>query len=357
MVAAPPHHASIARALGPVAATLRGALGQLAPVGAPRRTVVAVSGGADSMATLGLLELLRRRLGLELVVAHVDHGLRPGARAESELVMATARARGHATWLRQIALPAGPGMPARARAARRAALLDAAAEVDARLVVLGHTMTDQVETVLLNLCRGAGLDGIGAMSPWRPWTKPPPSACRRDPEGLWVRPMLQLSRDETRGLAARLGLPFVDDPGNEDETQLRVRLRRRVLPELAQINAGAIDHIASTAAIARDAAAAASPDPGEAVASAGALRALPPARRRAAILALCRAAGLAADAVAARTLDGIVAALARDVPHRWDLRGAVLWLESGRIWVAPTPAQPLTHPMPAAILPAPGRIA
>jgi tRNA(Ile)-lysidine synthase len=386
MVVAPPHHSSIARALGPVAATMRAAIAELGSAPQPSRSVVvAVSGGADSMATLGLLELLRRRLGLALVVAHVDHGLRAGAGAEAELVAATARARGHRLWRTRLVLPEGPGLPARARAARHAALIAAAEETGAALVVLGHTMTDQAETVLLNLCRGAGVHGLAGMRPWQPWLKPggdarrcPPSGAMREcATGLWVRPMMQLTRDETRGLAERFGLAFVDDPGNDDPAQPRVRLRRGVLPVLASINAAAVGHIATAARVARGFAVGQGTLASEsdaALGSVAALRARPEAGRRAAILELCRRAGVPADAVAARTLDAIVSAVAYDTPHRWDLHGAVLRLDAERLWTAavtphgrpectrpepagPEPArsEPLTHPMPAAILPAPGR--
>lgn len=384
MVAAPPHHPSIARALGPVAATMRAALEELdagaasgparaSAQGTVRRVVVAVSGGADSMATMGLLELLRRRLAITLVVAHVDHGLREGSCAEAEFVVATARVRGHGVCRSRVTIDPGPGLPARARAARRDALLGVAAEVDADIVVLGHTMTDQVETVLLNLCRGAGLAGLGGMRPWQPWTKPSPGPRRRALQGLWVRPMMQLTREQTRDLAQRLALPFVDDPGNDDDTQPRVRLRRRVLPELLAINSGALGHVAASASIARESAILVRPDtPTTPARSMRALPELPAARQRTAILALCRDAGLPPDAVAARTLDGIIAALAEDAPHRphrWDLRGAVLRLEAGHAWIEPTAPQaeptapqaeaasqqPLTHPTTAAILPEPGR--
>jgi len=364
VVAAPPHHPSIARALGPVAATMRAALDGLGA--APRRVVVGVSGGADSMATLGLLELLRRRLTIELVVAHVDHGLRAGARAESELVLATARARGHATWHRRVVLERGAGLPARARALRRDALLDAASACGASIVVLGHTMTDRAETLLLNLARGAGLEGLGAMPASQPWWKPASAPCRCSMQGLWVRPIMHIERAGARELVERLGLPFVDDPSNDDDTHPRVRVRRHLLPELVALNPGAIAHIAATADLAQEAAAALRTDPiGDTHAyDVATLRALPIARRRAAILALCRAADVPRDALAARTLDGIVAAIAHDRPHRWDLRGAVLRLEGGRLWIdetAPTAAsdevgagaaraQPLTHPTGAAIL-------
>lgn len=332
------------------------------PSVAPRRVVLGVSGGADSMAMLGVLELLRRRLAIELIVAHVDHGLRAGAVAEAELVLGTARARGHVAVRQRLALEPGSGLPARARAGRHAALLEVARAHGATIIVLGHTMTDRAETLVLNLARGAGLAGLGAMPAMQPWTKPAGTPRRFESQGLWVRPLLHIEREDARALALRLGLAFVDDPSNDDDDHPRVHVRRRVLPELRALNRGAIAHLAQAAAIAHEAAEAVHGGP--ITDDLATLRALPVARRRAAILALCRAAAIPRDAVAARTLDAIVAALAHDRPHRWDLRGAVLRLEGGRVWIddnapvaATAPVQPLTHPTSAVILRKPGQLA
>lgn len=298
------------------------------------------------MAALGLLELLCRSLSLSLVVAHVDHGLRLGSSAEGALVLATARARGHATWSTRLSLAPGAGLAARARQARRAALLDAANETQSPAIVLGHTMTDQAETLLLNLTRGASLRGLAAMAAHQPWEKPQ-APSRRWCAGVWLRPLLHLERAETREIAARLGLPFVDDPGNVDERQPRVRIRRRVLADLCAINPAAVAHLAAAARAARAAVDVERDAPPRAPTDDAqppvrhVARERTPAELRALVLRLCRDAGVPADAVAQRTLDSIVAALVDPARtrHRWDLRGAVLHHEAGELWLEPRRAR------------------
>lgn len=187
----------------------------------PLRLLVACSGGADSLTALALLMLLRRSEDLELGVGHVDHGLRLESRAEAEGVEALAQAFGLPSFRTQPKLERGPGLPARARLLRRAALRRQADQMGARFVVLAHTATDQAETMLMHVTRGAGLDGLAAMP------------ILDDP---WLRPLLDLTRAQTRALALELGLPFVDDPTNEDMSALRVRLRKTVLPILREHN-------------------------------------------------------------------------------------------------------------------------
>ncbi len=207
---APPRSPAIAAALGPVRAALAG-----------RRLLLACSGGADSVAALGLLMLLRRSEGLELAVGHVDHGLRPESAAEAEQVRALAHTLGLPSFATRIELEAGAGLPARARQLRQVALRGQADRFGAELIVLAHTATDQAETMLMHMARGAGLDGLAAM----------PRLARP-----WLRPLLELTRAQTRALALELDLPFFDDPTNEDLASLRVRLRKLVLPLLRDHN-------------------------------------------------------------------------------------------------------------------------
>jgi tRNA(Ile)-lysidine synthase len=212
----PPHSPVIAGALGPV----REALGVLEP-GARRRLLIACSGGADSIAALGLLLLLRRSERLELVVGHVDHGLRAESGAEAEHVEQVASAL-HLKCLRtRLELERGSGLPARARAARRSALEQQREACGATAIVLAHTATDQAETMFMHLCRGAGLDGLSAMPTF---------------ESPWLRPLLALTRAQTRELCGALDLPFVDDPTNANTDALRIWLRERVLPRLREDN-------------------------------------------------------------------------------------------------------------------------
>lgn len=225
---AAPRSPAIAAALGPLRAALALTEG-LTP--GPRRLLVACSGGADSLAALGLLLILRRSEGLELGVGHVDHGLRPESGAEAEAVDALARSLGLPSFHTKLTLAGGPGLPARARLARRAALRDQAERFAAPIIVLAHTATDQAETMLMHLTRGAGLDGLAAMA-----ILDDDQANQASSKPRWLRPVLNLTRAQTRGIALELGLPILDDPSNEDMGTLRVRLRKAVLPVLRAHN-------------------------------------------------------------------------------------------------------------------------
>jgi tRNA(Ile)-lysidine synthase len=173
------------------------------PPGEP--LVCAVSGGADSLALL----VLACSAGLAVTAVHVDHGLRPGSAAEAGVVAAAAGRFGAAFRSESVTLEDGPNLEARARAARRAVVGPGAAT--------GHTMDDQAETVLLNLLRGAGLDGLAAM--------------RAGP----AHPLLALRRSETRALCRSLGLDPVCDPSNDDRRFRRNRVRHELLPLCSEI--------------------------------------------------------------------------------------------------------------------------
>jgi len=162
--------------------------------------VCAVSGGADSLALLALAVTA----GCGVRAVHVDHGLRPGSADEAEVVAAAAARLGARFTATRVEVGAGPNLEARARAARRAVLGPDAAT--------GHTMDDQAETVLVNLLRGAGLDGLGAMVPGR------------------RHPILSLRRSDTAALCRSLGLQVVRDPSNEDPRFVRNRVRHELLP-------------------------------------------------------------------------------------------------------------------------------
>ncbi len=164
----------------------------------------AVSGGADSLALL----VLATHVGCRVTAVHVDHGLRPGSADEAEVVRRAADRFGAAFRPEKVAVTRGPNLEARARAARYGVL-----PAD---VLTGHTADDQAETVLLNLVRGAGLDGLAGM----------------DPAG---RPLRRLRRTETRALCEALGLEPVLDPTNEDPAFRRNRVRHELLPLLDRI--------------------------------------------------------------------------------------------------------------------------
>jgi len=167
--------------------------------------VCAVSGGADSLALL----VLACSAGLTVTAVHVDHGLRPESAAEAAVAAAAADRFGAAFRSERVTVEDGPNLEARARAARRQVIGPGAAT--------GHTMDDQAETVLLNLLRGAGRDGLAAM--------------RAGPG----HPILALRRSETRALCQSQGLDPVRDPSNDDPRFRRNRVRHELLPLCSEI--------------------------------------------------------------------------------------------------------------------------
>ncbi len=179
------------------------------PAGQP--VVCAVSGGADSLAMLALAVAA----GCRAHALHVDHGLRPDSDEEAAVVKAAADQLGTTYEDRAVRVRPGRDLEARARSARYEVLPEG--------VLVGHTADDQAETVLLNLLRGAGLDGLAGMRPQ--------GGGRRRVQ----RPILALRRRETAALVASLGLPVVDDASNHDLRFRRNRLRYEVLPLLAQV--------------------------------------------------------------------------------------------------------------------------
>jgi tRNA(Ile)-lysidine synthase len=170
----------------------------------------AVSGGADSLALL----VLARAAGFEATAVHVDHGLRAGSSAEAEVVAAAAARFGADFRAERVEIEPGPNLEARARAARYAVLPAG--------VLTGHTADDQAETVLLNLLRGSGLDGLAGM--------------RAAPEGRGPRrPLLAIRRAETVALCTAFGLQPVADASNADPAHRRNRIRHELLPLAASI--------------------------------------------------------------------------------------------------------------------------
>lgn len=199
--------------------------------------VVAVSGGPDSMA---LLECLKRILEerapgsavRQIVVAHLDHGLRDAADADAEFVRGQAEDRG-CRFIRgredvgALAAAEGLSTEAAARKARYAFLTDCATETGATVIALGHNADDQAETVLLRLLRGAGVRGVGGMRPVRP-AGPGASNMRI------VRPLLEITRAEIEAFVRDEAVPFRTDETNADPRFTRNRLRLEIIPALRE---------------------------------------------------------------------------------------------------------------------------
>ncbi len=208
---------------------------RLVPPGS--RVLVATSGGPDSQALLDLVAGLRARCGLAAVyAAGVDHGLRPAARDELAVAAALAAARDVPFSVLPVEVEREGNVLANARRARYRALLAHARAIGADAVAVAHTATDQAETVLFHLARGAGLVGAGGM---------------RERRGLVVRPLLGVTRPEILEHLESRGIAFARDPSNEDPRRARALLRARVLPALEALNPGAVRNLARFAARAR----------------------------------------------------------------------------------------------------------
>ena len=179
---------------------------------------VALSGGVDSTALLAALASIHPRPS-NLRALHVNHGLRPAARAWAQHCRALARRLRVPLQVltTQVARPPGASLEAAARDARYASL--AAALKPGEALLLAHHADDQLETVLLQLLRGSGLPGLSAM----------PAAAPFAP-GVAVRPLLSRTRAELEAWVQGQGLTWIEDDSNADETLNRNYLRRQILP-------------------------------------------------------------------------------------------------------------------------------
>ena len=206
--------------------------------------VLAVSGGADSLALLLAAASLSPRRRPALVVAHFSHGLRPSAeKREAALVRRAAAACGLP--LTHSAGASGP-TESGARNARYAFLASVARSTGARAVATAHTEDDQAETVLLRLTRGAGLRGAAAMADIGPW----PSDEEKDL--LLLRPLLGVPRALTEQACEEAGVRPARDGSNRNLRFARNRVRHRVLHELERINPSVRSLLAGFALSARD---------------------------------------------------------------------------------------------------------
>lgn len=195
------------------------------------RVAAAVSGGADSMALLRLLLLVQPQVGFQLSACHVNHGLRGQAADRDEAFVRAECAR--------------LGVPLQVFSAPKEAVPDNASEDWARQLRYGHfesqlaqgidrvatahTATDQAETLLFRLARGAGLHGAAGIRPVR---------------GAYLRPLLGLTRAETEAVCQALGQLWVTDETNHSDAYARNRLRHAALPALRGVNAGAERNLA-----------------------------------------------------------------------------------------------------------------
>src|SRR6266540_2324478 len=205
---------------------------------APGDTVLAaVSAGPDSTALVAALAALRDLGEVAAVVAlHVDHGLRPGGADDAACAAATCARLG--VPFESVCVRVARGnVQAEARRARYAALRDAAVRTGATRIATGHTRTDQAETVLLRLLRGAGARGISGIPPRR---------------GAIVRPLIDRAREEGLAYLRDVGLRFRDDPTNATPRYARNRLRLDAWPALLALAPAAEAALARAADLARE---------------------------------------------------------------------------------------------------------
>ena len=183
-----------------------------------RRALVAVSGGPDSVALLDLLVRTRERHGLELVAAHLDHGIHPESGVVADRVRTLAATYGVPLEVGRLELGSS-ATETLARTERYAWLEAARARVDADLIFTAHHRNDQIETVLMRVLSGSGPAGLAGMAPVA---------------GRIVRPLLPFERAELAAHIENAGLATWMDPANADSRHLRSWLRTELLPVLRE---------------------------------------------------------------------------------------------------------------------------
>ena len=205
--------------------------------------LVAVSGGPDSVCLLATLHALSDELELSLHIAHLDHMFRGKESADEALFVANlAKRLDLPSTIESVDGPAlcrerGLSIQAGAREARYAFLSQVADKIGAQRIATGHTATDQAETVLLRLLRGAGSTGLSGIPPLR---------------GRFIRPLIEATREQVLEHLAQSGLAFVTDPSNTKPLYTRNRIRLELMPVLRQFNPRIVEALVSEAALLKD---------------------------------------------------------------------------------------------------------
>ena len=210
---------------------VRESLSDLAP---DSLVLVALSGGPDSVALAAATAFEAPRTSLRAGAIVIDHGLQEGSEKSARQAADTAHALGlDPVVIKKVTVITESGLEADARRARYQAFDDAVTERGISAILLGHTLDDQAETVLLGLTRGAGATSLAGMSAVN---------------GIYRRPLLGIRRNETVAACEDQGLEVWDDPHNHDDRFTRVRIRDSVLPVLEkELGPGVAEALARTA--------------------------------------------------------------------------------------------------------------
>jgi tRNA(Ile)-lysidine synthase len=211
------------------------------------RVIVGVSGGADSMALLSVMNRLKDELGIDLVVSHLNHGLRDRESDDDcEWVKRTSDALGLSFLSKKIDVgelsqQTGMSLEDTARRERYAFFYQLLQDIPANRIALGHQFHDQAETVMLNLLRGAGARGLRGIMPIR--------------DHVLVRPLLGIKRDEILAYLEKEKIDYREDESNQSELFLRNRVRHELLPYMKKYNPqieGRLHSLAETMRIEND---------------------------------------------------------------------------------------------------------
>ena len=211
----------------------------LARLEAGDTVLVAVSGGADSLALASAILTESKQYAITAIAVTIDHQLQSGSGAQAEKVEKQLKEMGYGKVLTQkVVVTTESGLEAGARDARYQALSACAAQEKAAKVFLGHTRDDQAETVLLGLARGSGTRSLSGMAM---------------ENGIYIRPLLHITRAQTVSACKELGIDAWNDPHNGNTEFSRVRVRTEVLPLMEEkLGPGISAALARSAAILRD---------------------------------------------------------------------------------------------------------
>jgi len=211
-------------------------------IGSGDRVIVAVSGGPDSVCLLEILLRLRETLNVSLIVAHLDHGLRPGEdERETEFVETLARRLGipcSCERASQLADAPGVCLEERARKIRYRFFEGVLDRYHAQRLALGHNKNDQAETVVMNMLRGSGSAGLSGMPPVR--------------ENRYIRPLIRITREEIAAYLREKGLAYMTDSSNLDNRYLRNRIRLELMPILSTYQPRLIERLEDLAFLCRE---------------------------------------------------------------------------------------------------------